>query len=83
MKKQVPLSIGIGNEELIHECFPEHSRIGTASKYDTDTEEQGKKRRVNLERSRATTKKINLGGLTVARAYTIPAMSLLTEVVDK
>ena len=28
-KKQVPYSMAIGNE-LVHECFPKHSRIGTA-----------------------------------------------------
>ena len=29
-KKQVPFNIAIGNEELMHECFTKHSRMGTA-----------------------------------------------------
>ena len=28
-KKQAPFSMAIGNVKLMHECFPEHSRIGT------------------------------------------------------
>ena len=34
-KKKVPFSMAIGNEELMHECFPKHLGIGTARmKYD-------------------------------------------------
>ena len=29
-KKQLPFSMEIGNVELGQECFPEHSRMGTA-----------------------------------------------------
>ena len=29
-KKQVPFSMAIGYMELMHECFPKHSRMGTA-----------------------------------------------------
>ena len=29
-KKKVPFSLAIGNEEPMHECFPKHSRMGTA-----------------------------------------------------
>ena len=29
-KKQVPFRMAIGNVELMHECFPKHSRMGTA-----------------------------------------------------
>ena len=29
-KKQVPFSMAIGNAELVLECFPKHSLIGTA-----------------------------------------------------
>ena len=29
-KSQVPFGTAIGNEELMHECFPNHSRMGTA-----------------------------------------------------
>ena len=29
-KNKVPFSMAIGSEELMHECFPKHSRMGTA-----------------------------------------------------
>ena len=29
-KKKVPFSMAIGNGELMHECFPKHSRMGKA-----------------------------------------------------
>ena len=29
-KTQVPFSMAIGNGELMHECFPKHSSMGTA-----------------------------------------------------
>ena len=29
-REQVPFSMAIGNGELMHECFPKHSRMGTA-----------------------------------------------------
>ena len=28
--KKVPFSVAIENGELIHDCFPKHSRMGTA-----------------------------------------------------
>ena len=38
---EVPFSMAIGNVELINDCFPKHSRIGTARlKYDKETEEK-------------------------------------------
>ena len=44
-KKQVPFSMAIENEELMHECFPKHRRMGTARmKLDKETDEEGKKR---------------------------------------
>ena len=47
----------IGNEELMHECFPKHLRMGTARlKYDREREDD-KKRCVSMERSKAGTKK--------------------------
>ena len=30
LSDEVPFSIAIGNEELMPECFPKHSRLGTA-----------------------------------------------------
>ena len=29
-QKEVPFSKAIGNEKLMQECFPKHSRMGTA-----------------------------------------------------
>ena len=50
--------MAIGNGELMHECFPKHSRMGTARmKKDKVTDEEGKKRGVSMERSTAGTKK--------------------------
>ena len=28
--EEVPFSMAIGNGELMHDCFPKHSRMGTA-----------------------------------------------------
>ena len=42
----------------MHECSPEHLHMGTARlKYHDETEEEGKKKRTNVERSTADTKK--------------------------
>ena len=50
--------MAIGNEELTHQCFPKHLRMGTAGmKLNIETEEEGKKRRVNMEKSTAGRKK--------------------------
>ena len=50
--------MAIGNGELLHECFPKHLRMGTARmKQDKETEEEGKKGGVSIERSKAGTKK--------------------------
>ena len=46
--------MAIVNVELMQECLPKHSRMGTARmKYDTETNEEGKKRGVSMERSKA------------------------------
>ena len=45
----------IGNEELMHECFPKHLRMGTARMKDREREKD--KRCVSMERSKAGTKK--------------------------
>ena len=46
----------IGNEELMHECFPKHLRMGTARmKLDRKIEED--KRCVSMERSNTGKKK--------------------------
>ena len=44
--------MAIGHGELMHECFPKHSRMGTArTTEDKETDEEGKKRGVSMERS--------------------------------
>ena len=48
--------MAIENEELVHECFPKHLLTGTARMKDNDTEEEGKQKRVNMERSKVGTK---------------------------
>ena len=49
--------MAIGNEELMHECFPKHTRVGTARmKKDKETDEEGEKRDVSMERSKASRK---------------------------
>ena len=71
----------------MHECFPKHSCSYIAAitaiffkKY-IETEEESKKRKVNMERSTAG-KKICPDRLTVARA-TVPAGSLFPEAVNE
>ena len=55
---KVPFSMAIGNGELMWECFPKHSRMGTARmKEDKETDEEGRKRGVSIERSKAGTKR--------------------------
>lgn len=56
-RKQVPFSIVIGNEELVHEWSPQHLRLGAEEWNETKTQlEEGKKRRVKMERSTANKK---------------------------
>ena len=44
-KEEVPFSMAIGKGELMHECFPKHSRMGTARmKQDNETDEDGQNR---------------------------------------
>ena len=59
-KKEEPFNMAIGNRELIQECFPKHSRMGTARmKEDNETDEEGKKRGVSMEKvKRERTKEV-------------------------
>ena len=58
--------------ELMHECFPKHSSIGTARMtYDKETDEEGNKRGVSMERSKEGTKKISPDGLSLPNQNTI------------
>ena len=53
-KKTLPFSMVIRNEERILECFPKHSRMRTAIiKEDKEPDEEGNKRGVSIERSKA------------------------------
>ena len=48
-KRASTIRYGDRNLELIHECFPKHLGMGTAIiKKDKETEEEGKKRGVNI-----------------------------------
>ena len=49
----------------MHECFPKQWRMGTARmKEDKETDEDGKKRGLSIERRKAGTKKRSPEGLT-------------------
>ena len=55
----------IGHGELMHESFPKHSLMGTTRmKEDEETDEEGKKRGVSMEKSKAGTKKRKPDGLS-------------------
>ena len=55
----LPFSMAIGNEELVHACFPRHSWMGTArmNLSNKETEEESKKRGVSIKRSKVAQKK--------------------------
>ena len=56
----------------MHESFPKHSRMGTArTKQDKETDEDGKKRGVSMESSKAGTNKRSPDGLSHSNQYTI------------
>ena len=49
--------MAVGNGELMHKYFRKHSRMGTARlKYDNGKDEDGQKRGVSMEKSKAGTK---------------------------
>ena len=57
-KREVPISRAIGNGEIMQECFPKHSRMGTARmKEDNETDEDGQKRDVSIEKVKRARKK--------------------------
>ena len=49
--------MAIGNEELMHACFPKHSRMGTARMKEDKGTEEGEKRGVSMEINKACPKK--------------------------
>ena len=64
----VPFSMAKENIELMHECSPEHLRMGRVRLKRQSKEGEGNKRRMNMERGTASTKKNspNPDGLTKA-----------------
>ena len=70
-KREVQFSMAIGNEDLIHKCFPKHSRIRTENEIRQETVEEGKKRGVSMERSKADTKERGPDGLSLPNQNTI------------
>ena len=58
--------MALGNRELMQECFPKHSLMGNERmKYDKETDEEGKKRDVSMEKSKAGTKERSPDGVTL------------------
>ena len=64
--------MAIENGELMHECFPKHLRMGTArTKRDKETDEDGKKRGVSMEKAKRGTNKRSPVGLSHPNQNTI------------
>ena len=64
--------MAIGDAELVHECFPKHSRMGTARmKEDNETDEDTQKRGVSMEKSTEGTNERNPDGLSHPNRNTI------------
>ena len=59
-KRKVPFSMGIGNGELMHECFPKHSGMGTVriKKIKKQTNNVRREEFVWKEAKRARTKEV-------------------------
>ena len=56
-KKQLQLSMALGNVGLVHECYPQHLHKGNAKmKVDKETEIEGKQRGVNIDRNKMGSK---------------------------
>ena len=54
--EEVSFSMATGNGELMNECFPKHSRMGTARlKQDNRTDEDDKKRGVSTKEKKPIT----------------------------
>ena len=64
--------MAIGNGELVHECFPKHSRMGTArTKRDKEIDEGSKKRGVSMEKPKRARKNRSPDGLSHPNQNTI------------
>ena len=49
--------MAIEKVELTHECFPKHLRMGTARMKESKETEEGKQKRVKMERNKIGTQK--------------------------
>ena len=68
--------------ELMHECFLKHLRMGTARmKLDKETDEEGKKRGLSMERSKAGTKKRSPDGLSHPNQNTIIIIIIIINII--
>ena len=63
-KKESIIQYSYRNVELMQECFPRHSRMGTASKKQDKETKTGKKRGVSMEKCIIFTKKSPYGQTT-------------------
>ena len=72
MKKEGTIEQRHRNGELMHECFPKHSRMRTARmKLDKVTDEEGKKRGVIMAISKAGAKERSTDDLSLPNQNTI------------
>ena len=70
--EDVQFSVAVGNGELVQECFPKHSRMGTARmKQDNETDEDTQKGGVSMEKSKSGTNKRSPDGLSHLNRNTI------------
>ena len=63
--------MAVGNVELMHECFPKHLRKRTARMIQSYKTKKQKKKDVSRERSKAGTKKLSPGGLSLPNQNTM------------
>ena len=57
-RENLLFSMAIGKVELMYQCFPKHSYMGTARmKQDKENEKEVKQKRVSIERSKVGMKK--------------------------
>ena len=76
-RKKSTFQNGYRKWELVHECFPEHLRMGTAiMKWDKEIEEEGKVRRMWIcgKKRCGHEKKRSPDALTIARALPSPPL---------
>ena len=70
-KESIPFSLAIGNGELMQECFPKHTHMGTARKQQDKETDEVRKRGVSMEKSIAGAKKNKSGWPSLPNQNTI------------